>query len=285
MAAEHDNSGLFGPDSVSWSVLREAPVMIGGLRALLMHAAHPLVIAGADTTRAYALQPWARLQRTLALYLRMIFGTTAEAMAAARTINRRHRHITGVDPETRRRYDARDRDLMLWVHGCLVLGFLHFEQRTVGVLPISGRQRFHQEQMRVAELIGLASHHIPQTVDGLSAYAAGVVDSGVLRLTAGAVRVGQLVRRPPCDTPYRRSIRVAQRLAFASLPAALRELYSVPDGRAGQMCADLACRGLRRGWRSAPPRYRFIAQYRRALARLDPGRDVPAGGLFWDVLD
>jgi uncharacterized protein (DUF2236 family) len=44
---ERADPGLFGPGSVSWRVLREASVMIGGVRALLMHAAHPLVVAGA----------------------------------------------------------------------------------------------------------------------------------------------------------------------------------------------------------------------------------------------
>ena len=42
--------GLFGPDSVSWRVQQEATVMLGGARALLMHSAHPLVVAGARQT-------------------------------------------------------------------------------------------------------------------------------------------------------------------------------------------------------------------------------------------
>src|SRR4029453_815093 len=57
--------GLFGPDSVSWRVKREATVMLGGARALLMHSAHPLVVAGDRQTGMYANQPWRRLERTL----------------------------------------------------------------------------------------------------------------------------------------------------------------------------------------------------------------------------
>src|SRR6266536_2008728 len=56
------DAGLFGPESVSWRVLREGAVVVGGLRALLMHAAHPLVVAGARPTGMYERDPWRRLE-------------------------------------------------------------------------------------------------------------------------------------------------------------------------------------------------------------------------------
>jgi uncharacterized protein (DUF2236 family) len=76
--------GLFGPDSVSWRVQREATVMLGGARALLMHSAHPLVVAGARQTGMYANQPWRRLERTLRQTYTVVFGTREEALAASR---------------------------------------------------------------------------------------------------------------------------------------------------------------------------------------------------------
>src|SRR5262245_63988718 len=53
--------GYFGPDSVSWQVHREVTVLFGGARALLLQAAHPLVVAGADQTAMYDRNPWRRL--------------------------------------------------------------------------------------------------------------------------------------------------------------------------------------------------------------------------------
>ena len=38
--------GYFGPDSMMWQVNKEITVLFGGARALLMHAAHPLIAAG-----------------------------------------------------------------------------------------------------------------------------------------------------------------------------------------------------------------------------------------------
>src|SRR5438067_12782744 len=112
--------GLFGPDSVSWRVIREVTVLFGGARALLMQAAHPLVLAGARQTGFYERNPWKRLERTLRLQFAITFGTRAEALDAAARINRVHRDIHGVDEVTGLRYDALDPDLLLWVHACLV---------------------------------------------------------------------------------------------------------------------------------------------------------------------
>ena len=57
--------GYFGPQSMMWKVNKEITVLFGGARALLMHAAHPLIAAGARQTSFYQRDPWKRLIRTL----------------------------------------------------------------------------------------------------------------------------------------------------------------------------------------------------------------------------
>ena len=103
-------------------------MLFGGARALLMQAAHPLVVAGANQTGMYERDPWKRLQRTLILTYTMTFGTRAEADAAAEKINVVHTRINGVDPVTGERYDALDPELLLYVHACLVDSALVFER-------------------------------------------------------------------------------------------------------------------------------------------------------------
>jgi len=49
--------GYFGPDSMMWKVNKEITVLFGGARALLMHAAHPLIAAGARQTSFYQRDP------------------------------------------------------------------------------------------------------------------------------------------------------------------------------------------------------------------------------------
>ncbi|MDP3984765.1 MAG: oxygenase MpaB family protein, partial [Acidimicrobiia bacterium] len=100
------DSGYFGPQSITWQVNQEMTVLFGGARALLMHAAHPLVAAGARQTSMYQRDPWARLIRTLQLQSTMTFGTRREADEAAERINKLHFKVNGIDSVTGERYDA-----------------------------------------------------------------------------------------------------------------------------------------------------------------------------------
>ncbi|MFN2590784.1 MAG: oxygenase MpaB family protein [Actinomycetota bacterium] len=220
-------AGLFGPDSASWQVNRETTVLFGGARALLMQAAHPLVLAGARQTGFYERNAWKRLERTLRLQFAITFGTRPEALEAADRINRVHAEIHGTDPVTGLRYDACDPELLLWVHACLVDSSLLFERLTVGRLDDEGRERFHREQMAGAELLGLAAVRIPPTVAALRAYIDDTIASGALRVTPDAIRVADLIRHPPREVPWRPVLRQIAWWAFATLPPQLRRDYGV----------------------------------------------------------
>ncbi|HXF36653.1 MAG TPA: oxygenase MpaB family protein [Actinomycetota bacterium] len=257
------DQGFFGPDSVSWRVHREVTVLFGGARALLMHAAHPLVVAGARETRFYERDPWRRLQRTLMLTYTVTFGTRREALDAARRINDVHRRVRGIDPVTGQPYDALDPDLLLWVHAALVDSALLFEELTVGELDEEGRQRFHEEQMLAAELLLLPRERIPPTVPELRAYIDRVVESGVLRITDGAVTVAALFRDPPREAEWRPVLPLVARWAFGTLPSRLREAYGVRLGPAGQAGLRGSLRALRLVRPALPPRFRYVAPYYR----------------------
>lgn len=253
--------GYFGPGSVSWQVHREVTVLFGGARAVLMQAAHPLVIAGARESGFYERNPWRRLQRTLLLTYTITFGTKAEARAAADRINAVHERIKGVDEATGLPYDALDPDLLLYVHACLIESALLFEAVTVGALDEQGRQRFHEEQMLAAEMMLVPRERIPPTVAGLRSLLHEVEASGILRLTEGASRVAALFHDPPREAEWRPVLRGVSRLAFWTLPPALREIYGVrmtPGRRRAMRAAFPMMRAVRP---LLPPRYRFIAPY------------------------
>jgi uncharacterized protein (DUF2236 family) len=269
--------GYFGPDSVSWQVHREVTVLFGGARAVLMQAAHPLVIAGARATGFYERNPWKRLQRTLVLTYTITFGTKAEAHAAADRINDVHSRISGVDPVTGRAYDALDPELLLYVHACLVDSALLFEEFTVGKLDDAGRQRFHEEQMLAAELVKIPREIVPPTVPALRAWMRDVEDTRILRVTESARRVADLFMHPPADAEWRPVLRGVSRLAFATLPPVLREQYGIrvgPGGRAAMAATFAATRALRP---LLPKKVRYIAPYQEWMRRqrgLETGDEV-----------
>ena len=263
------DEGFFGPESVSWQVHREVTVLFGGARAMLMHAAHPLVVAGAEQTGMYERNPWKRLQRTLVLQYAITFGTKREAEAAAARINEIHERIRGIDRVTGRRYDALDPELLLWVHACLVQSALLFERLTVGRLDARGRQRFHEEQMLAGEMVRLPRRRIPPTVEELDTYVAGVVASGDLVVTDAARSVAQLFLDPPEEAEWRAVLGGVARLAFGTIPEELRSGYGFPSGPLHRAAMNASFGALRLGRPLLPARFRFIAPYQAWQRGLD----------------
>jgi len=266
-------AGFFGPSSVSWRVHRETTVLFGGARAVLMQAAHPLVIAGARKTGFYERNPWKRLERTLQLTYTITFGSEDEARAAADRINTVHAAVHGTDPVTGKPYDALDPGLLLWVHAVLVDSALLFEQLTIGGLTPAERETFHSEQMLAAELLRIPRDMIPPTVAALRAYIAEVVSGGELLVTDSAQAVADLFRRPPPEAQWRPILRRVATLAFGTLPPALREAYGVrwSPKREAAMRGSLAL--ARRLHGAIPRRFRFIEPAERARRRVG-GRAV-----------
>ncbi len=272
-----NDPGYFGPDSVSWQVHREVTVLFGGARALLMQAAHPLVVAGANQTGMYERNPWKRLQRTLILTYTMTFGTKAEAHAAADKINDVHTRINGVDPVTGKSYDALDPDLLLYVHACLVDSALLFEELTVGALDDAGRQRFHEEQMLAAELCLVPRASIPPTVPALRAWLADFEDRGDLQVTDGARRVLDLFFEPPPEAEWRPVLRGVSRMAYGTLPDGIREMYGLPFGPVKRAAMRATFPAIRAARPLLPPKFRFIQPYQDFMLRqqgIEPGDEV-----------
>ena len=155
--------GYFGPDSMMWKVNKEITVLFGGARALLMHAAHPLIAAGARQTSFYQRDPWKRLIRTLSLQNSVTFGTIEEANDSATRINKLHEVINGDDEVTGGYYDALDHEQLLWVHACLQLSSIYFYEKTVKKLSDEEKDKYHIENMLSAKLVLVDVDKMPKT--------------------------------------------------------------------------------------------------------------------------
>jgi uncharacterized protein (DUF2236 family) len=269
------DSGYFGPDSITWEVNQEMTVLFGGARALLMHAAHPLIAAGARQTSMYQRDPWARLMRTLQMQSTMTFGTRAEADEAADRINRLHHKVNGVDSLTGEVYDALDHGLLLWVHAALEVSSLYFFELTVRTLSTEERQRYHEENLLAAELMLLPKEKVPATYVELEAYIDGVALSDTLRMSDVAENVADIIRRGPVPTlikPVWSFIRFA---AFGTLPEPLRRIYGVKWTPARERWLRLNLAGLKRIRPLLPGRYRLIGPARWATERMEGKHNLP----------
>jgi len=157
---------LPGPGSISWRVNREAALLLGGGRALLMQVAHPQVAAGVAEHSDFEHDPLCRLNRTLELSLALTFGTPEEIRAAAERINRTHRRVTGTG------YRALDPDLLLWVDATLIDSALLTYRTFVGPLDRSEAGRYYQEAKAIGALLGIPHRRYPESLADFEAYLA-----------------------------------------------------------------------------------------------------------------
>ena len=79
-SATDTDTGLFGPQSLTWRVHLEPVLFVGGLRALILQALHPWVMLGTYQNSALfdPAKAWARFLRTAEFVGIRTYGTTSE---------------------------------------------------------------------------------------------------------------------------------------------------------------------------------------------------------------
>jgi len=87
--------GVFGPDSMTWRVDREAAAFLGAGRALLLQLAHPWIAAAIEQHSGTFANPIDRFHRTFSTVFTMVFGTLDQSLEAARRLHSRHAAIGG----------------------------------------------------------------------------------------------------------------------------------------------------------------------------------------------
>jgi uncharacterized protein (DUF2236 family) len=215
--AREGDDGWFGPSSTVWAVHADAATLVGGIRALLMQAMHPVVLAGFDDHSDYRADPESRLQRTAAFVAITTFGTTSQADAACARVRRAHAPVRGSTPSGQR-YDAADPELSGWVHLALV-DSLAESVRRFGRTPFDF-DSYLRETARVGERLGAA--HVPHSVDELVGARAHYMQS--LSVTLATRQAHSFLLNPPLPARIRLPYRLLASVAAASLPPDLRRL-------------------------------------------------------------
>ena len=267
-------TGYFDSSSAIRRIGRESVLMLGGARALLMQAAHPLVAAGIVEHSDYAADPWRRLGRTLYALYTVVFGTREEADAAGRAVRAAHSRVHGRIEEqmgvfpTGTRYSASDPQLQLWVHSTLVTTGIAMHERYVGRLSDDDREAFYDEMKVVARVFGVPARVLPDSLDDLHAYERQLLDERVLCVTDAARKVARTVLAPPVPPPLRPPLVALARANVGLLPEALRAQYGLRYGRLEALGAAASARAVRTLLPVAPPPLRSVKRNGLALALL-----------------
>src|SRR3954449_5225478 len=103
--------GLFGPDSVTWTVHADATMFVGGIAALMVQSLHPLAAAGVADHSSYRTEPFKRLSRTGSFVAVTTYAATPVAESVIAAVRGVHEHVKGTAPDGTP-YAASDPDLL-----------------------------------------------------------------------------------------------------------------------------------------------------------------------------
>ncbi|QOC93788.1 oxygenase MpaB family protein [Micromonospora craniellae] len=266
------DTGLFGPDSVTWKLHAEPILLLAGLRSLYLQALHPRAMAGVAQNSNYRRDAWGRLVRTANYVGTTVYGTTAEAEEAGLRLRRLHARMTAVDPATGQRFRVDEPDLLRWVHVTEVESFLDTARRAGVPLDDVEVDGYYTEQRRSAALVGLDPETVPGTAAEVAEYYRRVRPE--LRMTKEAAETALFLTAPPLPWKLSLPARVGLNLgplrwaylgvagtALALLPGWARRLYGGLGLPTTALSAEVTVRALRfaltalpRDWREGPMR-------------------------------
>lgn len=239
--------GLFGPGSASWHVLGDVSSFIGGIRALLIQAAHPEVVAGVADHSTYESDPLGRLSRTSAYVTATGYGAMPEVEAALRLVRRAHVPVKGVSHRGVS-YTASDGELASWVHNVLIDSFITAHQ-VFGREPLSADRAdsFVEEQSRLGKLMGASD--LPMTTRSLHDW---VRNHPSLDASPGMVSTVQFLRRPPLPLGVGMGYRVLFHTAVGTISPNLRDLLGIQRYLGAASSGRLTVRVLQWSMGSSP---------------------------------
>lgn len=267
--------GIYGPESVTWQLNREAVNFLGAGRAALLQLAHPFVAQGVDEHSRTRTDARGRFERTFAAIFAMNFGDLDQALRAARRVFAIHNRVRGVlseDVGMWRRgtpYAANDARALLWVHVTLIDTVLAVRERVFG-LDAYRAEQYYQESKRFTRLFGIPDELVPADRAALSAYVDRMIASGEVAVSRAGRELAAFVLATP--TPAVRPVMDWYRIMTAGLlPAPLRQPFGFRFGRVERALFAASLRAVRPAVRALPRQVRYLPGYLEAEGRLGLG--------------
>jgi|SRR5688572_1138373 uncharacterized protein (DUF2236 family) len=271
-------AGLFGPESATWRIDREAAIFLSAGRALLMQTAHPWVAQGVADHSVSLDDPFGRFHRTFSAMFSFVFGTVDQALEAARRLHRRHETIQGRLREAAgpfaagSAYHANHLPALRWVLMTLSDGALMAHEAVLGPVDPGLRERYIAESRILGAMFGIPPDTLPRDWMEFARESDRLLASDELTVTAPARHIaGRLVIDPPL--PLLRS--TFRAVTAHLLPERLRRDYGFDFGPAERRRAERAVAWLARIYPHLPLALRYVGPYHEAVGRLR-GRVRPA---------
>jgi len=226
--------GYFNDASMIRRIHREHVVGLGGARALLMQAAHPVAFTGFFMSTGALDDPYTRLQRTARVLDTILFGERDDADQVTATVRRVHSRMRGTLPRAAGRFPAGtswaadDPALLLWIIATLADSGAIVYTRYVGALSKRERDSYWQDWRVVGELFGLADSEMPTDSARLREYMREMLSGDTLHVCREARELGtEIVLRPPVPLAARPLLELANFIIVGLLPSKIRRQYGL----------------------------------------------------------
>lgn len=250
---EGEDAGLFAPDSAVWQVHGSVPTLIGGIRALLLQAAHPAALAGVATHSRYESDLLGRLEGTSRWLTITTFGSKRAIEREAARVNAMHSKVSG-EYETKSGdfapYAASDPRFLLWVHCAFTESFL--ATHLASKYPLDqGADEYVKQWRESAKPLGLLD--APASVAELEATIDSFMDRE-LSYSATTKKVVDFIVNPPFGFFAKFFYRILLKAAILTLRDSERELLRLKKPSAIWLqIAQLNLKLLQRALGGHPP--------------------------------
>jgi uncharacterized protein (DUF2236 family) len=281
-------AGLFGPHSITWRINRESALFLGAGRAALLQLAHPWVATALEQHSTLMKRPIARFHSTFRIVFTMVFGSLAQATAAARQLYSTHTYIQGELTEPAggyaagSHYEANEIAALRWVFATLVESAVLAYEFVLPPLTPGELNAYYAESRTLAALFGLPADALPADWQSFLTYCHEMEQSDELGATASARAMAQNLLagagtsiKPPHW--YRA-------LTASWLAPRFRSEFELDVGPREEHAITQARRRLPSLYRVLPKAARYVGPYREAQSRLlgrSPGLLARASNRFW----
>ena len=247
---------------IARQVNREAVVVLGWGRAILMQLAHPLVAAGVGGHSRFDTGPLAcieRMRRTIGAMLSLTFGDEEQIRRTADRINSIHRRVHGRLGRAVGRYpagtayDATDPELLKWVHATLIDSQLRTYALFVGPLTADEKDRYCAEAAQVGPRLGVPADALPDTAAGLDDYLKEMEQEQRLAVGEQARGLAAALLAPPGGRWVAPALWLGRLTTLGLLPAPIRDRYGFAWRRRDTRRLHSVATVLRAARRILPP--------------------------------
>lgn len=290
-ATSDSMEGVFGPNSLMWTVGRESVLVLAGGRAALLQLAHPYVAQGVAHHSQVLEDVQGRFRRTLSYVYNMTFGDLDSALGLSRRVFALHRRVNGqLDDRAGRyapgdRYTALDPHALFWVAATLWDTSILIFEKTVRPLSRLEKHRYYREAKLFARLFAIPDEVIPPDWDAFRRYFDRMLISSSIAVsdTARSMADAVFTAPRPAAEPLFAWMRV---FTTGLLPGHLRDAFDLPYTARDRAVFSASIRALKLGLRRLPAPLRFCPAYQNAGRRLrgeegvDPVSQFMAKGIL-----